>query len=64
MYTNEFDAFKAVKRDPLKLRDVTYQTFAVCAKAVKELPLAFIYIKDKGMRRKIVDTVVFKRGPL
>ena len=58
MYTNEFEAFKAVKRDPLELRNVAYQTFAVCRKAVTELPLAIIYVQSSRIRNVLIKFLV------
>lgn len=62
MYNNEFEAFKAIKRDPLKLRDVTCQTYAVCSRAVRDLPLAFIYIKNSTVRRKLARKLAAEHG--
>jgi len=62
MYNNEFEAFKAIKRDPMKLKDVTCQTYAVCSRAVRDLPLAFIYIKNNEIRRKLARKLSAESG--
>jgi hypothetical protein len=60
MYTNEFDAFKAVKRDPMNLKEVTYQTLSVCRRATRVLPLSFIYITDPDIRRVLANELSTK----
>jgi hypothetical protein len=58
MYTNEFEAFKAVSRDPLELCNVQNQTIAVCRKAVRELPIAISHVTNGFIRNMLVKEMV------